>query len=272
MGEPTPVHFFDLMSDLTGPFKSWSANTIRIRMVLNYKNIPYTESYISYPDIGPLLSQLSVAPHPPGLPPAAYTLPAIRHPSVMTNPEGALMDSFPIALHLDRMFPSPSIFPSGNASYALALAVARLMSNVTTKGLTLLAPGIANILDPRGEEYFTRTRSLRFGKPLQQVRPQSEEETQKIIADMKTEMRPLVQMLKGQGDKSGPYFEGEKPGFADFVLVGFLVWFEKVERALWEELVPAGGGELKALWDACLPWVTGKGEEKPWEVPRGGQI
>ena len=69
-------------------------------MVLNFKGIPYTQSYVSYPDIAPLLSHYGVTPHASG---AQYTFPAILHkPSINSNAYGAMQDSLAIATHLDQ--------------------------------------------------------------------------------------------------------------------------------------------------------------------------
>ncbi|KAL4789724.1 putative glutathione S-transferase [Aspergillus venezuelensis] len=263
MAEKTPVHFFDLLSEVPG--KSWSPNTFKTRMVLNYKSIPYTESYISYPDIAPLLRSLSV---PPGDGHVEYTLPAIIHPSVTSNPNGALMDSLDIALHLDEQCPEKTLFPSGDASYALAIAVEKIMYDVSFTGVTLIMTAITDKLDPRGREFYTETRTVRFGKPLSEVRPTDEGEIREIVERMKRTIKPIVKMLKGKGEKRGPFFEGETPGYADLVLTSFLAWYWVVEQGVWRELLDLGDGELKALWNACFPWVEGKGKEKEWEVPK----
>ncbi|KAE8351335.1 hypothetical protein BDV28DRAFT_137333 [Aspergillus coremiiformis] len=261
-----PVHFFDITSTLPGPAKAWSVNTFKTRAVLNFKGIPYTQSYISYPDIAPLLSHYGVIPHASGV---QYTLPAILHKSsVDSNAHGVLMDSLAIATHLDQTFPSPPLFPSGDASYALTLAVTKLLSNIITKGYHLLIPKTADLLDPRGQEYFIRTRSEIFGKPLSEVYPKEDSERQQIMDATKAEMEPVAQMLKGRVGKKGPFFEGEKPGYADILVVSFLAWVEKCHAALFQELVSAGEGEVKALWDACLPWIEGQGETKEWDIPK----
>jgi glutathione S-transferase len=234
-------------------------------MVLNFKGIPYTQSYISYPDIAPLLSHYGVTPHPTG---AQYTLPAILHkPSVQSNPNGALMDSLAIATHLDQTYPSPPLFPSGDASYALTLAVIKLLSSVTQKGYALLIPKVADLLDHRGQQYFIETRSARFGKPLSEVYPKEKSEVQTIIDATKEELQPVAQMLRGRPGKQGPFFEGKEPGYADILVVSFLAWVEKSHSVLFQELVSIGEGEIKELWVACLPWVEGQGETKEWDIP-----
>ncbi|KAL2860800.1 uncharacterized protein BJX67DRAFT_386302 [Aspergillus lucknowensis] len=270
MAESTRLHFFDILSELPGPTKAWSPNTLKTRIALNFKGIPYTQTYVSYPDIEPILRSLSVAPHPEGSL-LRYTLPAIVHPSVKSNPSGALMDSLPIARHLEEHFPNtPTLFPSGNASYALAVAVNKIMSAAGRAGYTYLIPKIREILDPRAQEYYTRTRTSPgfFGKPLEEVSPQTEKELRDIVTNMKKELVPVVEMLKGKAGKTGPFFEGETPGYADLIYVAFMIWFKVADDKLWEELFGVGDGELKALWDAVYPWVEGQGEDKEWKVPQ----
>ncbi|PYH41929.1 glutathione S-transferase family protein [Aspergillus saccharolyticus JOP 1030-1] len=270
MSTSTPIHFFDIKSTLTGAARSWSPNTIKTRMVLNYKGLPYTQTFISYPDIAPLLSHMGVAPQPEGRP---YTLPAICHPaSLPKHPSGTLMDSFAIATHLEEAFPgTPSLFPSGDASYALALAVSKLMGAVWIHAVPLVVPRVADFLDPRGREYFIKTRSAQFGKPLSEVRPRDPQEIERAVAAMKRDMAVLVMMLRGRANKAGgPFFEGNTPGYADFLVVAVLAWFERIDKMVWEEMLGVGTGEVRALWEACLPWVDGQGEEKSeadWIIP-----
>ncbi|KAL3477502.1 hypothetical protein BJX99DRAFT_257321 [Aspergillus californicus] len=269
MTDPTPVHFFDILSELPGPSKAWSPNTLKTRIALNYKAIPYTQTYITYPDIAPLCTSLLVPPHPDGTAHTPFTLPVIYHPSI-SSPTGAhaLMDSLPIARYLEEKYPARPLFPSGHASYALAVAVDKLMCDVSTAVYTLIVPPIAQILDPRGKEFYIRTRSssAMFGKPLEEIRPRDEETVRALVEKMKGEMRPVVQMLQGKSDKSGPFFEGGTPGYADFTCVAFLIWFRVADEELWGEIMGLGEGVVRGLWDAVYPWVEGQGEGRDWVV------
>ncbi|EAW09382.1 glutathione S-transferase family protein [Aspergillus clavatus NRRL 1] len=267
MASDTPLHFFDINSTLPGPSKSWSPNTLKTRIALNYKRIPYTQSWVSYPDIAPLLSSLAVPKSPTQ---TAYTLPAITHDSVTSNPTGTLMDSLAIAHHLEATFPTPPLFPSGDASYALALAVHKLISIAFSTARPLILPPVADFLDPRAQEYFVRTRSAAFGQPLADVRPRDPERVRALTADTLKDLEIVVQMLRGwEGKKSnGPFFEGETAGYADFIVVAFLAWAERADQELWRAILGLGEGELERLWEACLPWVNGQGEEKEWPIPQ----
>jgi glutathione S-transferase len=187
-----------------------------------------------------------------------------------------LNDSIPIALHLDEILPAPeypALFPNGQASYALAVAVNELMRNVVFAGYALLVARIADILDePRGKEYFISTRGESLGKPLADVRPTDQDEVTRLINEMKNKMGVICQMLKGgKGEerrkKAGPFFEGDQPGLADFIFQAFLLWVKVSDEHLWAELVGVGDGEVRALWDAVCPWVEGQGEEVAWDIP-----
>ncbi|KAK2787616.1 hypothetical protein FQN51_003111 [Onygenales sp. PD_10] len=267
----TPVHFFDLTSSLPPPRTSWSPFTLRTRLALNLKRIPYTQSYTSYPDIQPLLQSLSVPPLPGRIP---YSLPAIHHPASLStlNPSNATInDSGPIALHLERAFPSPqypALFPSA-ASYPLAVAVDRIITILIAHTRRILMAKVPAILDERGAEFFRRTRAGLFGCPVEEYVFKGREELEGGWRELEGEVEVLVRMLRGEGGNEGPFFEGATAGYADLMVVAFLGWYERVDRKDWERIVAVGDGGLGRLWEACLPWVEGQGEEREWVVKKG---
>ncbi|KAJ5210498.1 hypothetical protein N7491_010305 [Penicillium cf. griseofulvum] len=260
------IHFFDLLSDLPGPSKSWSSNTLRTRMVLNFKGIPYTQSWVSYPDIAPLLKASGVPPSDSAMP---YTLPAISHKgSITSNPDGVLMESESIAMYLDKLYPSPPLFPSGDASYSLMVAVLNILAQILPSIRRLVVPNVPSGLDERGREYFIRTRSKAFGKPLSEVRPTDEAELLAVWQVIEKGTETLIKMLKGKDGKKGPFLEGETAGYADIILAGILAFFQRFDQGAFEKLMVLGNGEFKALYEACLPWLEGQGQEKEWPIPQ----
>ncbi|KAL2784490.1 hypothetical protein BJX66DRAFT_84746 [Aspergillus keveii] len=267
MSPTNKVHLIDILSTLTPPQNSWSAHILKIRCILNYKKIPYTQSFISYPDIAPLLKSLDVAPNKSGTP---YTLPAIIHKdSITLNAHGALADSLPIALHLDKIFPDLSLFPSGDASYALFLAVERIMATFESGYRPFIVPRVAENLDERGKVYFEKTRSAALGKPLAQVRPRPEdtERRDELWTIIKREALVLIGMLKGRESKKGVFFEGETLGFADILVACHLAFIERFDKDLFAKVVGLEGGELRALYEECVPLLERQGEDKAWDVP-----
>ena len=211
------------------------------------------------------MKSLDVAPNETGTP---YTLPAIIHKeSIPTNPNGAMMDSLPIILHLDKVFPSPPLFPSGDASYAIFLALSKVAAGMSPGIRQLVIPNVPQYLDPRGQEYFNRTRAVVFGKPLTEVRPEDPEELDGIWKSVAAESETLIKMLKGREGKKGPFFEGEQPGYADLMFCCILAFFHRMDPEFFEKLMSLGDGEFKAIWEAGRPWLEGQGEEKEWPVP-----
>jgi glutathione S-transferase len=240
---------------------------MKTRMILNYKRIPYTESFISYPDIRPLLLSLSILPLPGFSIP--YTLPAILSPAVPTsiNQLHAINDSLPIALHLEHAFPSPeypSIFPSVG-SYTVADIVGRLLVDVINLARPLIAPGIVNILDDQGAKYFRETREKSFGKPLEEVAPTGTD-LDSTWEKIEQACKPLLQMLHENGGKKGPFIEGDMLSYGDILIVSFLVWVERANPANWQKVLDFGEGGFGRLWDASVVWIEGMGKEKEWKI------
>ncbi|KAJ6150908.1 hypothetical protein N7470_007502 [Penicillium chermesinum] len=189
-------------------------------------------------------------------------MPAIIHKSPATlTPSGGLIDSFAIAQHLDREFPSPPLFPSGDASYAIFVAVGKFLARVELGFRPLIVPRVPEHLHPRGREYFIETRSAALGKPLAEVRPTDEEALARLWDVVEQETAPLIAMLKGRDGKTGPFFEGERPSYADLFLAAHLAFIERFDKELFGRFVELCSGEFGRLYDACLPWLEGQGED-----------
>lgn len=216
---------------------------------------------MSYPDVKPLVTSLGLPPNKEGLP---YTLPIITHNSIKSNPNGAMMDSLPIIKHLDQISPAKPLFPSGDASYALFLAVGKILTLLYPSLLPLIMPRVPEHLDARGQVYFHETRTVWFGKPLAEVFPTDRETVEGMYQAMEKEAGALVEMLNGREGKKGPFFEGEVPGYADLLVACHLAFFERFDKELFGRLLALGEGEIKKLYQACLPWLDGQGTDKEW--------
>lgn len=174
------------------------------------------------------------------------------------------MDSLPIALHLDKLYPCPPLFPSGDASYALFLAVSKIMALLEPGFRPFIIPRVPDHLDTRGEKYFHETRSKALGKPLSEVRPTDQETIDKLWKLVKSESAVLIKMLKGRDGKKGPFFEGENAGYADLVYACQLAFIQRFDKELFGNFMGLGNGEIKELYEACLPCLEGQGEDKLW--------
>ncbi|KAJ3017406.1 UNVERIFIED_CONTAM: hypothetical protein HDU68_011698 [Siphonaria sp. JEL0065] len=190
---------------------SWSPNTTKIRMVLNYKKILFETTWLSFADIAANHQSLQITPNLAG---PIYTCPAILDNAT------AIQDSLPIAKYLNATYPSPSIFPSHGGLSVSLLVQNILNTRLYSHAIKLIVPKVPNILDERGVEYFQRTRLARFGVPLNELCPDPEAEWKGI----EKEIRLLSDLLVAN-QAEGPFFTGSVPCYGDFCFVGFLVWF-----------------------------------------------
>jgi len=125
------------------------------------------------------------------------------------------MDSVKIAEELEKQQPSPSLYLASPRIGQTQEAVQLL-----DKALTPVAkPRVPEtVLNPASIEYFQRTRSQRFGMPLEEL-VRSELAGEAAWTEAAEGLARVRSVLTE--DEAGPYVMGAEPGFADFVLAGF---------------------------------------------------
>ncbi|KAJ9119678.1 hypothetical protein QFC22_003388 [Naganishia vaughanmartiniae] len=295
------IHLLDISSKLPGYKQCWSPNTLKTRLLLNAKGIPYTEQYVSYPDIAPLLKSYGVPPNESGY---TFTLPAIYHPETLKDvvPGGKVMtESTAIAHHLDKLYPSTAVqaFPEPkDKSEALWKDSEHLLRAIVFpaeqgKGFRLLMPKIPLILDDRGSEYFIRTRAATHPEHLSPLKWGSENPEDdwrairaSVFAYIKFHESTRSDAIASGYGQDGPFLWGNKVTMGDIYLASILVWFrsggeEMLNRflAIGEKDEPAArksDGEqvwekspIRGVWEAFgrEGWLEAVGE--PREIPSG---
>ncbi|SPO01796.1 related to putative glutathione S-transferase [Cephalotrichum gorgonifer] len=220
----------------------------RIRLLLNYKRIPYKTIFLEFPDIEPTLKALGLPPHESGASGSKlkYTVPAIHHLPTNTY----IMDSTPISEFLDKTYPDPPVPLSSE-----------LGREIETKGraafgqvfLVSLLPREAAILSPRSQEYFRRTREAWLGHPLEDLLdPEKEEKVWSAAGD---DMRALGElMLTNKAD--GPFVLGARPSYTDFFIAGSLQSSRMVDEGVFQRTIVHPG--FKEIYEACLPYMEKK--------------
>lgn len=275
-----PAAAADRSADLVRPSRAPSSTLPRrkTRLLLNFKRISYRESLLSYPDIADALKSDRFPSYD-----GPFTLPAVCPPAgVGASADAddgicpALVDSFPIARALDQQFPSDrQVFPD-QASLAFAMTTqALVLATVRPAGLNLFVRYIPRLLDARGAEYFVRTRTQLFGKPLDQVGTPGDRA--KDVAALVDALKPFTAALRGDGPggRNSPFLMGGAlPTYADLIVVGILVWAHCAELAAGADVEPKGGwfntlleadgGGLGRLWVASKEWIDGQGEVVEW--------
>ncbi|KAL8803968.1 MAG: hypothetical protein Q9182_002840 [Xanthomendoza sp. 2 TL-2023] len=235
--------------DLAGkpPSKSWSPNPWKTRLNLNYKSIPYKTHFLEWPNITPHLSSLPISantPTPENPTPLPYTVPTIRLPA---DKGGAyIMDSKLIATELEKLYPEPPLI--------LNLPEEQEIEALGPKFLKSMAPAIApkvaqNVLGEGSRAYFVEKREAQFGMKLEEL--DKAEVVEKAWADVVPVVRELAEVLK---KREGPFVLGERVSFADFMLVGWMVFLKRCEEGFLKrfvEMEPVFG----RLWEASLKWA-----------------
>ncbi|TFK34999.1 hypothetical protein BDQ12DRAFT_688876 [Crucibulum laeve] len=244
------ITLYDIPSAL--PEMAWSLNTWRARYCLNYKHLPYKTEWIEYPDIEPHCKRLGIAPtstRKDGTP--YYSLPAIYD----STTDKYIADSLKIAEYLDEMYPdTPKVFPEGTEmlQHAFLYAYNPLFDPI----VKFIIPATATRLNPVSEEYFTRTRTKRFGKPLKDVTPTGEEKE----VEWK-EFLEALDTLDGwfSKNKETKFITGNAPVWVDFVVGGELLWLKTIFRPdsdFWMELKEVNGGRWEKYLEDLQEWAV----------------
>ena len=234
-------------------------------MTLNYKGIPYRESFLSYPDIRPFADSLGIE-HDDSYDPPRPTLPVILHYK-HDRLVKAVYSSASIARYLDSVFPDrpvlASLPPMQNASEAYYNAFRLAFSKVWALGYNIVVPTVPPILDDRGARYFIEDRGKRHkdGKsPLDWG-----------ADDPNDDWAPFLEALDGfsrlfeHTTPSSPLLMGDEPCYADFALASWLTWFKRGNAAHFDRIV-ARSEPLERHYRACEKWIDSQGEVVEWEV------
>jgi len=231
------IILYDLASK--GRCACWSHNPWKIRLFLNYKEIPYKTLWIEYPDIAPTFKSLGIPPNPTGVP---YTIPTIRF-----SDSTYLQDSHSIASTLETLHPTPSLkLTSPRLSQAEDL-ITKLQLHLRP---LFLPPIPLNLLNDASRGYFEETRKERIGMPLSEYsEKKGGEECWKAAEPV---IESLGELLKSAG--GGPFIEGDTPSYADFFIVATLQMFKRVDEKIFARLVETEEA-LGKVYEACKPWL-----------------
>jgi glutathione S-transferase len=247
------VEYFDILSKR--PI-SWTPFTARGRMVLNFKRIPHTTTWLSYPDLAGHLSALNIPPGTGNHFNLRYTSPALRHHHISGQADVCLQGSMPVALYLEQAFPdSPSLFPGPGALELAQLVDHTISASLLPASMKFVLPKIPAILDDRGAEYFHRTRREWFGVPLEELCPDPEAEW----AALEKGLVIFSDLLNGPATAPRPhqtFLMGDTPSYADILLVTFFQWLKSVDEKDWDRAIALGkNGVFRRLWDSCEQWL-----------------
>lgn len=196
---------------------------------LNVKGIPHTTEWIECPDIAPLSQKLGYPPTETRDGSPLYTIPFIYDP----NTQQRIADSKAIVKYLDKAYPdTPQLFPKGlDALQQVFLdAIGAGKTEIDLALYMTVVYANSKILAPQSAEYWVRTRSARFGKPLEQL---ATEENWKVL---EAGLGKVKGWLESNEDGEARFFMGDRIIFADLQLVALLKWIKTVDAEAWARI------------------------------------
>ncbi|KAG8910876.1 hypothetical protein FRC01_006071 [Tulasnella sp. 417] len=152
-----------------------------------------------------------------------YTCPAIIDP---TSPEPTTVsDSTPIALYIETAYPDvgPKVFPDTSKEAQLEF-MNTAVGGIVEPIRDLIQADVPGILDPRGAEYFYRTRSALRKKPLETICPAGSDERKQAWQELKRGLDAIAKIYDRNVEGKGEYFAGTDITYADIFLASILLW------------------------------------------------
>ncbi|KAI7767238.1 hypothetical protein LZL87_009640 [Fusarium oxysporum] len=218
----------------------------KIRLMLNYKDIPYKTIFLEFPDIEPKLKELGLESHDPSSGSPRYTVPTIHH-----VPTGKyIMDSPAIAEFLESTYPDPPLSPTSELGREIETKARGAVGPAFRISVT---PRENLILSPRSQEYFRAKNEARMGCKLEDLMdPEKEEKTWQGVADKMRELSDLMLTNKGKG----MFLLGKKPSYTDFFIAASLQSARTIDEGIFQRCVAYPG--FKAIYEACVPWMEKK--------------
>ncbi|EEY22989.1 conserved hypothetical protein [Verticillium alfalfae VaMs.102] len=233
------VILYDLPSKDNGN-GCWSLNPWKTRLALNYKQIPYTTTWIQYPDIEPTFKGLGLAPQPEEIKP--YTVPAVVFPDGK-----AVMNSRLIIDELEKRYPERPLRVDDPATEKVQALVRETMGPLTG----VLIPNVATkCLTDASRPYFEDTRREMFGMTLEEVRrtqggDESWENARPVFAKAAALLR----------ETEGPFFLGETVSYADLIYAGALQFMRRTAGESHFQTALGYESEVQSFYEACARWL-----------------
>ncbi|KAH7337658.1 hypothetical protein B0J17DRAFT_718409 [Rhizoctonia solani] len=234
----TPIIFYDLIN---AHGTTWSPNTYKTRLCLEYKGLPYRTEYMTLPEIELKMKELGVPPVKDT--PPQYTLPVIADPA--DDPNGKphyIGDSFKIAIYLDEKYPAPqypSIFRPGTRSME-HLFIHQYLPIIARVASAVVMPKVAHILDDASNEYIKHTRGVSFNS----LPPEEAHEKWKTFREKFFEIGKSLDYR----DEGGPFITGSKPSIVDFAVGGWFHLLQLIDPPQLEKILEWHDGRWGLFW------------------------
>ncbi|KAI7973276.1 hypothetical protein EIK77_004553 [Talaromyces pinophilus] len=157
------------------------------------------------------------------------------------------MDSAAIAQFLESTYPEPAVPLTSELGREIEA------KSRSTVGRTLggsIMPREINILSPRSQEYFRRTREASIGRRLEDVLDLAKEEQDWLAVD--PELRAVGELMQ-TNKAEGPFVLGARPSYIDFFIAGALQSARMVHEDTFQRFAKYPG--FKDIYEGCRPYM-----------------
>lgn len=218
--------------------KTWSHHVLRMLYSLHYKGIPYSIEGIQYPDIVSTFAPTTLEPKDDPLEP--YEIPVLEIQTT-SGPTQYYMEPLKIIRALEEIKPEPSLLATSPRSLEFTSRFGPAIRPIiqTTVGR------VPDILPERSVESFSQKRKARWGKSVEQW--VEEHPSSEALAIAEPRLKELGDWIE---ETSGPFVNGDKPGYVDFTLASILGFVKAVGLTDVFEAVLGTHPAIRRLHDA----------------------
>ena len=160
------------------------------------------------------------------------------------------MDSVAIAPFLESTYPDPPV----PLTSELGLEIEAKARGLVGKAFyASVMPREINLLSPRSQEYFRRSREAVIGHRLEDLLDlEREDQAWKAVGDGMRAVDELIQTNKAQG----PFVLGARPSGTDFFIAGAIQCSKVVDEGVFQRNIEYPG--FRGIYEACLPYMEKK--------------
>ncbi|KAG1727689.1 hypothetical protein EDD22DRAFT_1054231 [Suillus occidentalis] len=222
MSQPMII-LYDAPSNIPQP---WAPNIWRVRLILNFKRLPYRTAWVEFPDVEETL-------HGIGAPPTSVKNdwpPCLLSPSYRGS---------------NSVAPARQVFPEGSRALQ-ALFVHYIQEILAKPLLPIMVPLSHQRLPERSQNHFlSGMTSSHLAVPLER------EQAWRAVQEQFDFLANILDKNSG-ADGDGVVAMGHELTYADFAIVSVLIWVEKVApHDGWVRIRQWNGGRWGKLWERC---------------------
>ncbi|KAL5483429.1 hypothetical protein ACEPAI_8660 [Sanghuangporus weigelae] len=230
----------------------WAPSIWRIRLILNYKRLPYRIKGAELPDLDRTMRSIgapATSKRSDGRP--VYSLPVIVDPIRSPNAPVVLSNPSVISEYLEIHYPARPLYPDGSKALQ-TMFVHYLHDNFLRPLLPIMIPLSAQHLTERSQAHLFPPGQGPSNPPL--TGPQREQ----AWAAIRENFNFLASVLdKNNGDDGdGTVVQGHDITYADFALCAILIWIERISpQDIWPRVRTWNGGRWNRLMDRCREYM-----------------